>query len=238
MADFSERQLTEDDFTSLLLKYWRNCLADADRTAFDPRDFDDSKEAVGIPLGDVANGRISAVKAESLITVYKDKKGKKNQKSNNRVRYSPLKSDEDEINEVRMLVCPVIAAPIPEHGKQISGKDKPITPVWIPAILHKDGHLTPVLDDPPWIPRGLLEPMETYSQTLGYLEASDKFLGANPFPPRADDEELGVSWGDVWRYSNEMLRAVAERTLENFPRDDFTVWSLSYIFLDRPRGSA
>src|SRR5262245_4926914 len=171
MADFSKRQTTKDDFTSLLLKYWRNCLADADRTAFDPRDFDDSKEAVGIPLDDVANGQISRIKAEDLITVYKnkyDKRAKKNQKRNNKVQYSQAKGDEEEeINEIKVLVCPIIAASIPEHGRPVDGKDRPITPVWIPAMLHRNGHLIPVLDDPPWIPRKLLEPMETDSLTLG-----------------------------------------------------------------------
>src|SRR5262249_26570437 len=136
------------------------------------------------------------------------------------------------------LVCPIIAAPIPEHGKPVVGRDRPITPVWIPATLFRDGGLVPISDDPPWIPRILLEPMETYSQTIGQLEVCDEFIGANPFPPGAENRARGLTWGDVWRYSNDMLRAVAGRTLENFSNNDFAVWPKSYILIDRPRGSA
>jgi hypothetical protein len=233
--------MKKEDFTILLLKYWRNCLADADRTAFDPKDFDNSEEAVGIPLRDVANGQISAVQAESLIAAYKEGKfgsDKKNRKKGNIGKYSQAKNDEDEIEAVKVLVCPLIAEPIPEHGKQVAGKDRPIAPVWIPATLYRDGRLAPVSDDPPWIPRMLLEPMETNSQTLGDLEASDEFLGANPFPPGANDPGSGLSWGDVWRYSDEMLRAVSGQTLEKFSLEGFTVWPCSYISLDTLRGSA
>ncbi|HEU0179069.1 MAG TPA: AAA domain-containing protein [Blastocatellia bacterium] len=233
--------MKKDDFIILLLKYWRNCLADADRTDFNPRDFDNSEGAVGTPLSDVANGRISAVKAESLIAFHKDRKssdGKKNRKRNNGNKRSHVKDDDAEITEVKVLVCPVVAAPIPEHGKQVVGKDRLITPVWIPAALHIDGRLAPVPDDPPWIPRNLLEPMETNNQTLGDLEASDKFLGANSFPPRADDPSSRLGWGDVWRYANEMLKAVAGQTLGNFSLDGFTAWRQSFILLDIPRGSA
>lgn len=209
-------------FTLKLLKYWRNCLADAEKSDLD---FLNTKkvapgEFIKAPRSEVAGGQIDADMAKALISAYEAKIAREN------------KNDwKKDILEV--LVCPTYVWPHTQNAKQVHGR-KPIKPIWIPARLDRDGKLSPAGNDLPWIPRILLEPMATNSETIGELEVVDEFLGTRPF---AGDGSR-INWNDVWRYSDEMLQAVTGQTIEDFfkDKDDYTVLrDKSYIVLDTPR---
>ena len=220
-------------FTLKLLKYWRNCLADAEKSDLDPLNPKEVTPGQFIKaLGsEVSGGQVSADLARGLINVYKAKIAKENK------NYSAKNLEEQDIQDIKILVCPIYAMPRTEQGKKVAGRDKPIRPIWIPARLDRDGQLSPVDNDLPWIPRILLEPMATNSETVGTIEAVDKFLATHPFP----DQGSKVNWGDIWRYSNELLQTATGQTIEDFfkDNDDYEVsLDSSYIVLDTPRDIA
>jgi hypothetical protein len=213
--------MAENELPSIL-NYWRNCLADAARMNVKPERF---KEAFKIPKSEVESGRINSAQVEKIFAAYL--KSKKHGQQQQKVS---LKA-EDNL-PIKVLVCPVAAFPKPVSTIKMAGKDKPITPIWIPAALFKDGILCPANEDKPWIPRNLLEPIELSGDTIGDVEAVDKFLALNSSPVNKEDKGQAPRWADVWRYSDELLNSVAQRTIKGFDIDGYIVANCSYVLLD------
>lgn len=215
--------MTENNLPRIL-NYWRNCLADAARINIDPKRF---QEAFETTRGEVKSGRINSVQAEKIFAAYwESKKRDKQQKKDSFIE------EDDENLPIKVLVCPVAAFPKTVDTMNVAGKDKVVTPVWIPAELFKRGDLYPASEDLPWIPRNLLEPIERSGDTIGDTEAVDDFLSLNPSPVNEEDKEQPPRWVDVWQYSDEMLRNVAQQFIEDFNLDDYVVANCSYILLD------
>jgi energy-coupling factor transporter ATP-binding protein EcfA2 len=213
--------MAENELPSIL-NYWRNCLADAARMNVNSERF---KEAFKIPKPEVEAGRINSAQVEEIFAAYL--KSKKHGEQQQKVSLK----EEDNL-PIKVLVCPVAAFPKPVSTIKVAGKDKPITPIWIPAALFKDGILCPANEDKPWIPRNLLEPIELSGDTIGDVEAVDKFLALNSSPVNKEDKGQAPRWADVWRYSDELLNSVAQRTIKGFDIDGYIVANCSYVLLD------
>jgi len=204
-----------------ILNYWRNCLADAARINIASERV---REAFKIPRMEVKSGRINSAQVEEIF--------RESRKHGNQQQKVSLIEEDDENLPIKVLVCPVVAFPKTVDTINVAGKDKTITPVWIPAELFKSGLLRPVNEDKPWIPRNLLEPIELSGDTIGDVEAVDKFLSLNPSPINEEYKDQLPRWSDVWRYSDEMLNSVAQQSIDGFNIDNYIVPDCSYVLLD------
>jgi hypothetical protein len=132
-----------DNFTLKLLKYWRNSLADSEKGDVKPEKLEASGEAFKIPKNEISEGRINTDLARKLIGTHNAIQAEENKY--NRKRYY----EDQDLQGIKVLVCPIFAESIPPHGKIDSTTENPIKPILIPARLYSDGRLDPVHDDLP-----------------------------------------------------------------------------------------
>ena len=180
-----------------VVSYWRDSLADASRQ-------------------DVARGTLEQVVGDAAFAVSRDvlRDGVVPELEPHRTRIRKIfraaaraSRNEDAGEDApvcRVLVCPLVARPAVRHGVRESGDDF-VVPLWIPAVLSRDGQLSPAPDAAPWIPRNRLEPgRDTRPVVLGSVAAVDRFLSTSA-PPDAS-----AGWTAYWGHAWRMLEAVGK----------------------------
>lgn len=136
-----------------LLKYWRNCLADADR-----RRIQIAPEAVYLRAGACYIRRIDEESAASLF-----KAAKKN------------KEQEEEKIKVQIAPCVIF----PEYSDARARQIRKTYPFWIPALLLRDGTLEMQEREEERLPvfiREVLSPNARNDMTVGSLDQVDQCL--------------------------------------------------------------
>jgi hypothetical protein len=205
-----------------VIAYWRACLADTARLNIDPkrleRAFTVSREAVKV-------GRITTTVASEVVKAFWGDKGSPQGKDPQEILH-----DEDTL--ARVLICPIVARPRTNHTVHTAGNDTALTPVWIPAQLSQDGALSPADNQLPWIPRNLLEPVLQAAETIGDMETLDRFLTLHPGLQNKENPDQPPRWIDVWQYSNNMLQAVAQQTLDHFALEGYDTAQEAHIVPD------
>jgi len=212
-----------------VVAYWRACLADTALLDIDPkrleRAFPVSREAVKI-------GQIPTTVASAVVKAFWGEKVSLQGKAPQDILH-----DEDTL--ARVLICPIVARPRTHHTVHTAGNDTALTPVWIPAQLSQDGALSPPDNQLPWIPRHLLEPVLQASETIGDMETLDTFMTRHPCLQNEENPAQPPRWIDVWHYSNNMLQAVAQQTLDHFVLEGYDTAQEAHIVPDVDvRGSA
>jgi len=210
-----------------ILRYWRNCLADAARANINSQRL---REAFRIDRTTVLRGRIDSSHTKKIFKLYEDTLKKQQRKD----CHNGIHQDENyEIPTVPLLISPVVAVPRTTHAATVAGRDNPITPIWTPAILSRNGDIHPASEEQPWIPRNLLEPIERAGETIGDIETVDKFLSIKPCATNEEDKELHPRWVDVWQYCDEMLQYVAQQSINTFTLEGHETIPHSYLLLDQ-----
>ena len=192
-----------------IVAYWRACLADSAR-----RNIDSSRLEKAHSVEITIEPSRSYIPSQIASRMVDDFKRKEKKKTSRQKAVSQEKSTE-EGELVSVLICPIVARPKTDHTIRRVGREKPLTPVWIPARLSRDGDLTPSDGFMPWIPRDLLAPAQV-AETIGNVEAMDHFLTHNPTIQNGENPDNEPRWIDVCQYSNDMLQRVVGQTVEEF----------------------
>lgn len=202
------------------LRYWRQCLADSERMNVEAARLQDAYkvDTLDLRFGQVDEGL--AVEVHEAYEKIERRPAKRTVVIPGVTPQADARHDEDV--SAPLLICPVLARPEREHGINFAGKEKPLTPLWIPAVVFRGGRLAPSSELFPWIARNLLEPVHEASMSIGTVEDLDRFLTLQPSPINAEDPELPPRWIDLWNYSERMMRAVT-----GYGVDDFVVEATS-----------
>lgn len=212
-----------------LLAYWRQSLADAERMNVDPKRLQDAVRTARV---DVACGRLDDLTAEAIVEAHRRAERRPNK--SNKARDGA--DGEREVEEIRIpvLICPALARPKRQHAYYFAGTEKPLTPLWLPAVMLADGRLVPPTDSLPWVTRNLLEPIPGDYPTIGTVEALDHFLTFNPFPVNEEDKEQPPRWDDLWFYCQRMMEAVTGGPVEAFGYEGYETEQNAYLLVDSP----
>lgn len=205
-----------------VVAYWRACLADTARLNIDSQRL---KTSYTMSTAAVKAGRIPTSVASKIIDAFQGENASPQGKAPQEIRH-------DEERLVRVLVCPVVARRRTHHAVYSAGKDPVLTPVWIPAHLSQDGALSPADHNLPWIPPHLLEPVFHAAETIGEVAAMDKFMTHHPSLHNAENPAQPPRWIDVWHYSNAMLQAVVQQTLDHFALEGYDTAQEAHIVPD------
>jgi energy-coupling factor transporter ATP-binding protein EcfA2 len=176
-----------------VISYWRNSLADANRMSVVEAK---ASRALTALKADVRAGRLDQPLADELFRQYAEEM---------------TRGDDTGVPYIPVLVCPVRARLRYEHGVRRRGWLDQLYPLWMPAVLHRTGELTPPEQGLPWLSRDLLDPLESERSnvTIGSVEGVDAWLAAYPWPPRDEHgQPREPAWGDVWDYACDLLADV------------------------------
>lgn len=213
-----------------LLAYWRHCLADAERMNVDPKRLQSSFKT---SRAEVASGQIDEALAEAIYEAYALVE-RRPARANSPQGSAAEGQEETEEPGVPILICAVLARPRRHHAQHFAGTEKPLTPLWLPAVVLRDGRLAPPTETLPWITRNLLDPVPGDYPTVGTVEALDYFLTFNPFPLNEEDKDQPPRWIDLWSYCERMMQAVAGSTIEDFEFEGYETESVAYLLIDSP----
>lgn len=184
--------------------YWRRSLADADRRDVKAERIREAYErgtGTGVPRDQCREGRVLD---ERLVErLFKRAAGK---------------GDRGEAVAIPVLLCPWALRARTQSGKQLQGIRPFVVPLWIPAVLSRDGFLAPPSDAIPWIPRELLEPLVRESNmpeqvVVGSVAGVDDYLTLN------DPPDPARGWGAYWTFAEELLRHAARTADEPWEFD-------------------
>ena len=210
-----------------IVAYWRSCLADSARRNIAPSRLEKSHS---VEIIGPSRNYIPSQIASKIVDDFNRKKKKKLPRQ--RTVSQEISTEEDEyIKWVSVLVCPIIVRPKTDHTIHRARRERPLTPVWIPARLSCEGDLFPSDELVPWIPRDLLEPAQM-AETIGDVEAVDHFLTLNPTIQNGENLDSDPRWIDVWQYSNNMLENVTGQTIEEFNLEGYERELAPRILLD------
>lgn len=176
-----------------VVSYWRNSLADSTRMSVAEGN---ASRALLAQKADVRAGRLDRIIAQALFRLYADTF---TQEKDTNITYIPV------------LVCPVRAQLRFEHGVRRRGWLSHLYPLWMPAVLHRTGELTPPDEGLPWLSRELLDPVEIglSNVTIGSVEDVDAWLATYTWPPRDEHGETREpTWNDLWNYACNLLAEV------------------------------
>ncbi|MDF2925798.1 MAG: helicase [Paenibacillaceae bacterium] len=182
-----------------MLDYWRSSLADADR--LNP-DFDKRKpNGFLIQIDHINQGKIPNDTVDKLIAKLLDKK--------------------TAIYEV--LLCPLILCVKTIHGSPVSTQlPTAMVPLWIPALMTKEGTLKPHPRYLPWICREYLEPCESDIEPIGTVGDADHFLSSRSTKIEQWEEYASFTW--------EMFLDVTGMSVKEFVHQQYEKSNDCYLF--------
>lgn len=147
----------KNDPTRNIIHYWRTSLADADKIGLDVKEIQEGKPVV---LDDIKKGQLQP---QYVAPFFKAAENAIKKKNKARAKYKqPLLKE--IVNELPVIIAPMTAKKIFDHGRVRKATDNTPSlffPLWLVAILTKDGKLKPVEEKTyPWIERRCLTPNE------------------------------------------------------------------------------
>jgi hypothetical protein len=191
---------------SNVLQYWRNSTVDADRMNIDYQ----KVPCEEITTTEIIMGILNNKATKKLFALQKEEKNKENK----------------EQNIIKVLVCPLKLRAKRLHGKKYSPYDEYIVPLYIPALLNKDGRLS--FSDIPWIPRNLLEPVNN-PITISTVQKVDDFLVKN--------EKTPESWPQALEFFRQMFQETVGVAFEEFTIEDYENVAGSVYLDNRVKGA-
>ena len=198
-----------------VLNYWRNCIADGNRMSIDSYRLANSYTLKNFNL---EPGQIPQEAAEYLFQLYLKQFN----------RYNVKKITIEDLKTARILISPFYIIPIVEHGEQRKNRNPmPVFPLWIPAIIDKEGKLSPPDNNTkPWMNRLLLEPVNTQrvSVILSSVEKVDEFLTHNEAPKDR--------WQEYWIYCRKFFAEVTGKNWDDIKANNFVSANYNKILLD------
>jgi len=219
-----------------VLRYLRDSLLDSERRSIDQGYF---KTAKKITFRDIQEGAINSDLAEKIIKKY-DEQSEKKQKNEDATSFES--DDGDSLPTIcDVLICPFRR--LPKNKDKNNDTQEPLTPLWIPATLHKNGKLTPSNKLFPWIEREYLFANNSTSKQkkkhlLGSTEDEERYRALNPVSEIENKWEPYLEWSldfiDYFTdqghfefdYSEEKLTAF------NFGGDEYLLDEHAYIAPD------
>lgn len=204
-----------------MLRYWRNCLADAKRMNFDPR----KVNHILVPGQDIGSGRVNDAKVETLF------KTEEKEYNENRGTLDPESDDWVFLDALPVRIAPIYLKPEIVHGED-QHTYATVYPLWIPATLHDDGGLTIGEEEMPVIPRSVLAPasMDRQLISIGTVENVDDALSG--FHAHTE------SWPDFWNRSLELFKSVTGHLPAEFEIQGFHTIDETVICVERGARSA
>jgi hypothetical protein len=171
-----------------LLKYWRLALADG-QNASPEIDAAKSDHTFQISTEQIKNGQINEELAKSFI--------KKYQKKHN----------DDKIDFALIALAPLILQTRLLHVEAKKNAKVPqMAPIWMPAVVHEDGTLSPSPNLKPWINRTCLSPSGLSDFIVGEIDELDRFL-------EKQEPREHTSWKDVLHYAEKIWKAITGQNL-------------------------
>ncbi len=173
------------------VRYWRNSLADAD----------------------LGQGTFNAKAAKKFISLQTEVflEGKISEKLARQI----FAQKNASVETVPVILRPYAYSYRPEHGqRKQNGIPELITPVICFLEVSRTGRL--YSNNPPVIPRDLLEPLESKSFSVGHINDLDSFLGSTQCPSweycdeDCDEiqEELDNQWKQYRKHCQELFNSV------------------------------
>lgn len=166
-----------------VLKYWRNSLADISLMSMNV------DTSITINNENLLKGNIYKEDVRKLMTIWNDNK--------------PDKFSKKDTNFISIAIAPIVLSQEREHTVARSGRNRDIAPLWIPALLSKDGKIYPDKESSPFISRECLAPIVSDIEPFGNMKDVDAFLSREGKKP-----ENFNNWSDVINYVNNMWSSV------------------------------
>lgn len=185
-------------FSQSFCRYWRNSLADAgfQTGAFSDKD---AERMISLAVTDAAAGFLP----EDVVTQLFGDAG-------------------EEIEEVSLRLYPSVFSCAVSHALRTqSGLPTFITPLVMEVQADRSGRLIP--GEKVFVPRNLLEPMDSASYAIGEVSDQDDYLTKNRLPPGAS----GMTPDELW----ESYRHHAEGLLQ-FVANDWLSGCSEYVRID------
>jgi hypothetical protein len=207
------------DRNRALIQYWRNSLADADLRSPEVKD----SRFFQPDLEGILAGRFSGkITDEVFRAAEADLQRRGSGKQRGEKQSSPPE-------RVSLLIAPFGLRRYFRHGTAVEGESRRYDPLWIPAVLMRDGALRGGEQGSPWIGRDFLEPVNRDHPVVGKLEDFDRFLTEAPQPS-------GMEWKEVIAHAEAMAEAVLGKKLAELAIPGFEILPPLAILWAEDRG--
>ncbi|MBA2175450.1 hypothetical protein H0266_11150 [Halobacillus locisalis] len=119
------------------------------------------------------------------------------------------------LNNLPQQEIDVLINPVRLKKKHQHMTDEMIAPLWIPALLNQDGHLSPHPRDLPWMSVYYLFPSRTGESSIGYVEEYEMFY---------EDRTLTLeNWDECWDFSQQLFEQITGYSFDGFSHDSYTL---------------
>jgi hypothetical protein len=198
-----------------VLNYWRNSIADGNRMDIDPNRLSEAHtlDNFNIEPGYLAQNITDNLFQKKLEVINKNIENKKSI---------------ENLSEIEILISPFYIITYVEHGEQRKNRNSmPVYPLWIPAILNKEGRLKPPHNNnKPWLNRKVMEPVNNYrvSVVLSTVKKVDNFLTHN--------EVAKDSWQDYWAFCRKFFTETTGKNWADIKENNFVSANYNKVLLD------
>jgi energy-coupling factor transporter ATP-binding protein EcfA2 len=176
------------------------------------------RDAVTIENHNLEDGRLPENITEQLL-----KKWEENLKREKNPDYKGSQN----VAVAPVVISPFHIVPSFEHGEKHKNRNPmPVYPLWIPAMLNREGKLTPPSEAKPWILRSVLEPLQRIrvSVVLSSVEKVDEFLTHSEVPKD--------SWKDYWDYCRLFFKEVTGKHWGDIKEQNFVSTNNNHLLVD------
>jgi hypothetical protein len=198
-----------------ILTYFRNCVADGNRMSIN---INRLRDAVTIENHNLENGYLPEERTTLLLKKWED---------NLKKEKNPDYKGSQSIAIAPVVISPFYIIPSFEHGEKHKNRNPmPVYPLWIPALLNREGKLTPPTDVRPWILRSVLEPLQRVrvSVVLSSVEKVDEFLTRMEVPRD--------SWKNYWDYCRLFFKEVTGKHWGDIKEQSFVSANHNSLLVD------
>tara|TARA_R110002110_G_scaffold257491_1_gene473485 strand:+ start:13114 stop:16710 length:3597 start_codon:yes stop_codon:yes gene_type:complete len=203
--------VTPDNKTYDIIKYWRHSLADMARMGLKTSEI---KQSIPFSFNELKKGSLPTTEVAKL---FEDAERYKKRELIKNIKYQKRKLTEDDyrISNLQMLIAPFTVVRCHQHGlqfKEEGGKAR-THPLLLAANLNRDGTLSvPDNNILPWIDRRCLLPNNSSSliPILGTISDVDHYYDENDC---FNDDAL--SWADYFMHGYKLFEYLIDKFPEN-----------------------
>jgi len=187
-----------------VIQYWRNSLADSSHPVVSE---DDLKGQVPfVSVNQLALGQLDTQATKKIFDLNED----------NLKRENIENTSHTQSTEVEIVFAPFALKLKPSHTVSDQTYDAQLLiPLWVPAVLSKDGALLVPEYFSAWIPREYLSPVEDAIAIIGSVDKLDTFLAAHIQPAE--------NWVSYWQFAVTMLQEATTLNPSDLYLEEFEV---------------